>query len=179
MRGQRVRRLVVVVATFALMIGPSPAQVHSGRNLPDHPTTRAPEISAIWQGTYVADAEAHRLSIEIAKDEQGAWKAAHLSVEFVREPLIVDAVKLDGDQLNFTVNQSKGLFVGKLSPDSTTITGIWKYGSLTAVPLELRKVTKETAWQVPFLYQYHYKSIHYDRPSVDEAKIQFSERLAV
>ena len=40
-------------------------------------------------------------------------------------------------------------------------------------------VAAETAWKVPFQYQYHLKEITYLRPSPEEAKIPFSPQLAV
>lgn len=138
----------------------------------------AQDIAYPWQGSFQQGAEQHRAAIQIAKADRGGWTATTFNIEFFPDYLHVDSVVLSGSNLKFTVNGGKGAYEGKLGADGASLTGVWTYGGHTA-PLELRRATKETAWQVPFKYQYHYKEITIARPSADEAKITFTPRLAL
>jgi squalene-hopene/tetraprenyl-beta-curcumene cyclase len=138
----------------------------------------AQDIASTWQGSFQEGAEQHRVSVQISKADKNIWQVTAFYIELFPDDLHVDSVILNGSNLRFTVNKEKGAYEGKLRADGASLTGVWTYDKHTA-PLELRRATKETAWQVPFKYQYHYKEITIARPSVDEAKIQFTPKLAL
>lgn len=138
---------------------------------------RAQDIASTWQGTFKTGTEQHRTVIEIVKGADGGWKAADFNVEFFHDPLKVDSLTLDGSKLKFTT-EGNGVFTGTVSADGASINGTWTYDQHSA-DLVLRRTSKDAAWHIPFLYQYHYQAITYARPAPDEAKIPFSPKLAV
>ena len=73
---------------------------------------------------------------------------------------------MNGSTLKFSINEGKGVYEGKISADGASIEGTWTYDRRPA-PLELRRATQETAWHIPFQYQYHFKEITYLQPSLD------------
>jgi len=138
----------------------------------------AQQASSTWQGMFTADGEKHRAVLQMAKAEGGGWKAGAFYIEFVHDDLHIDSLVADGRMVKFTINGGKGAYEGKMSADGASIAGTWTYDKHSA-ELDLRSATKEAAWKVPFLYQYHLREITYLRPSPDEAKIKFSPKLAV
>jgi squalene-hopene/tetraprenyl-beta-curcumene cyclase len=133
--------------------------------------------ASTWQGTYASGAEQHRVALQMSPGKNGSWDSAALYIEFVPDPLHVDSLAVSGSRLKLAVDGARGAFEGKISADGASIAGTWTYDRIAA-PLELRRVSKEAAWRVPFLYQYHYHQSTYLRPSPDEPKIPFSAKLA-
>jgi len=157
----RVRTFSLITAAM-LMVAPLAAQ----------------DIAATWQGTFNLDSDARRMVLQIAKNSQGGWEIPEFHVEFVHDDLHVDSVALNGLNLKFSVAGSKGEYIGKVSSDGASIQGTWTFDH-HAMPLELRRTTKDAAWQGPFQYQYHLKTVTYGRPSPAETKIPFDPQLAV
>ena len=141
-------------------------------------TASAQDLAGTWQGTLPAGADQHRIALQIVKNAHGEWEIPACYVEFLHDDIQVDSLALRGANLKFTVNGGKGVFEGTVSADGATIAGTWAFDH-RALPLELRRATKETAWHVPFQYQYHYKDVTYLRPSPEEARIAFTPRLAL
>ena len=104
----------------------------------------AQDLTGDWQGTLKTGIDL-RLIVEIAKGDSGAWKATMYSIDQTTNAIPVNNVMLEGSSLKFTVDVVRGTFEGKLSADGTSITGTWSQGQ--PLPLELRRATKETAWQ--------------------------------
>jgi squalene-hopene/tetraprenyl-beta-curcumene cyclase len=140
-------------------------------------TLRAQDIAAIWQGTLPAGEEQHRVVIQIVKKGEGLW-AAVCHVEFLRDDVHVESAVADGPGLKVIMNGGSIAYEGKMSSDGSLIAGAWTHDH-RSVPLELRRTSQESAWQVPFLYQYHHKDVTYLRPSAAEPKISFTPQLAV
>jgi squalene-hopene/tetraprenyl-beta-curcumene cyclase len=136
------------------------------------------DIAATWQGTLPAGGDQRRVVVQIAKKDGGGWAATECDVEFLHEDAHVDSLILNGSNLKLTINGGKGAYEGKISSDGASIAGTWTYND-HSMPLELRRATQETAWHVPFLYQYHHKDVTYLRPSPDELKIPFTPKLAL
>ncbi len=134
--------------------------------------------ASTWQGTFKADAEQHRVEVQILKASEGGKTASTCYIEYFPDYVKVDSLVLDGAGLTLAMNGGKIAYSGKLSADGNAVEGVWTWNQ-KQVPLELRRVSQETAWHVPFQYQYHYKDVSYARPSPDEAKIQFSPKLAL
>ncbi|HTC93569.1 MAG TPA: hypothetical protein VK699_08960 [Terriglobales bacterium] len=141
-------------------------------------TLYAQDIASTWQGTFTSDAEQHRAVLQIAPKNGGGWEARAFYIEFFPDAIHIDSLAMNGSTLKFSMNGGKGVYEGKISADGASIEGTWTYDRRPA-PLELRRATQETAWHVPFQYQYHFKQITYLRPSPDEPKIPFSPKLAV
>jgi squalene-hopene/tetraprenyl-beta-curcumene cyclase len=141
-------------------------------------TLQAQDTSSTWQGTFHDGSDARRIVLQISKTDRGAWVADACSIEFFPDPVHVDSMAFDGSNLKFTINGGKGVFIGKSGAERASIEGVWTFDG-HSMPLALRRTTKETAWHVPFQYQYHYKDITWARPSPDEPKIPFSPRLAL
>ena len=105
----------------------------------------AQDISASWQGTLKAGPQELRLIVEIAKDDAGGWKATMYSIDQTTNPIPVSSVTLEGANLKLTVDAVRGTYEGKVSADGDSIAGTWTQG--VPLPLDLRRATKETAWQ--------------------------------
>jgi squalene-hopene/tetraprenyl-beta-curcumene cyclase len=138
---------------------------------------RAQDAPAVWQGTVTSGGEQRRVVLQV--EQTGAtWTANGVYVEFLPDWLHVDSSSLKDGHFALSVNGGKGTYSGNLSPDGSTLRGTWMWERQPA-SLELHRATKDAAWPVPFLYQYHHQDVTYARPSPEEAKIPFSPRLAV
>jgi squalene-hopene/tetraprenyl-beta-curcumene cyclase len=138
----------------------------------------AQDLAGIWQGTLPAGEDQNRVVLQIAKKDAGGWAVTAFDLEFLHDDLHVDSIILKGSNLKLTTNGGKGAYEGKISSDGASIAGTWFYDH-RSVPLELRRATEETAWHVPFLYQYHHKDVTFARPSPLEPKIPFTPKLAL
>jgi squalene-hopene/tetraprenyl-beta-curcumene cyclase len=138
---------------------------------------RAQDLAATWQGTLPIGEDQHRVVIEIAKKDGGRW-AATCYVEFLRDDVHVDSIVVNSSSLKLTMNGGVIAYEGKTSSDRSSIAGTWTYDH-RSVPLELRRAAQESAWHVPFLYQYHLKDVTYLRPSAIEPRIAFTPKLAL
>lgn len=139
-------------------------------------TLHAEDLAATWQGTLPAG-DQHRVVVQIAKKDGSGW-AATAYVEFLHDDAHVDSLILNGSRLKLTINGGKVTYEGKISSDGASIAGTWTYSD-HSIPLELRRAPQETAWHVPFQYQYHHKDVTYLRPSPAELKIPFTPKLAL
>ena len=108
--------------------------------------TFAQEIAGDWQGTVKAPGGELRLIVKIGESASGGWKATVYSIDQSPNPVPVSSVTLLGSNLTLNIEAVRGTYEGKLSADGNTITGTWNQGS--AFPLELRRATKQTAWQI-------------------------------
>src|ERR1700722_14985045 len=104
----------------------------------------AHDLTGNWQGTLKTGVDL-RLIVEITKGDGGGWKATMYSIDQTTNAIPVNSVMLDGTNLKFTVDMVRGTFEGKISADGDSIVGTWSQGQ--PLPLELRRATKETAWQ--------------------------------
>jgi non-heme chloroperoxidase len=105
----------------------------------------AQDLSGNWQGTLKVGPQELRAIFEIAKGDSGGWKATMYSIDQSTEGIPVNSVTLEGSNLKLKVDAVRGTFEGKLSADGQSIAGTWT--QFQPLPLELRRATKETAWQ--------------------------------
>jgi squalene-hopene/tetraprenyl-beta-curcumene cyclase len=138
----------------------------------------AQDSSSSWQGMFTSGAEQHRAVLQMTPKAGGGWVATTFAIEFMPDTIHIDSLDRNGSRLRLSINGGKGTYEGKVSTDGASIVGTWTYDR-HPVSLELRRATKETAWQRPFQYQYHFKDITFARPSPDEPKIPFSPKLAL
>jgi squalene-hopene/tetraprenyl-beta-curcumene cyclase len=138
----------------------------------------AQDLASTWQGVFTSDGEDRRVSVQIAPKNGGGWEVMEFYIEFFPDDVRVESMVVNGAKVRISTNGGKGVFEGTIGADGASIAGTWTYDRRPAY-LELRRTTKETAWRVPFQYQYHFKAITYLRPSADEPKIQFSLKPAL
>jgi hypothetical protein len=110
----------------------------------------AQNISGDWQGTVKTGSQEtgrYRYLLHIVKEKNG-WGGTVRTIDQridwggVRP---VGSVSLQGSDLKFSVEEPRGSFEGKVSPDWTSIAGTWKEGSPRR--LEFLRPTKETEWR--------------------------------
>ena len=157
------RKFVFYVCAFAMLVAG---------------TLNAQDIASTWQGTFTSGAEQHRAVLQKTQKDGCVWEATAFYIEFFPDTIHIDSLVVNGSTVKFTINGGKGAYEGRIVADGASILGTWTYEGHPAL-LELRHATKETAWHVPFQYQYHFKDVTILRPSPDEPKIPFSPRLAV
>src|SRR5215470_1930630 len=108
--------------------------------------TFAQDIAGDWQGTLKAGAQELRLVVKIGESPSGGWRATLYSIDQSPNPIPISTVTLLGSNLKLNIEAVRGTYEGKVSADGSTIAGTWTQG--TALPLELRRATKQTAWQI-------------------------------
>jgi len=141
-------------------------------------SVHAQDLAANWQGSFRENGEQRRVVLEIAKGDAGTWKAVGCFIEFLHDPAKVDSFAVNGSSVELKLNEGKGLLAGVVAAGGGEISGTWTWDGQTE-PLVLRRAGGETAWKVPFDYQYHMKDVTYLRPTKDEARIAFTPKLAV
>ncbi|MFI5103486.1 MAG: alpha/beta fold hydrolase [Terriglobales bacterium] len=104
----------------------------------------AQDIAGDWQGTLKAGLDL-RIIVHIEKGTSGGWTAMLYSIDQGPDGIPVTSVTLKDSILKFSVELVHGAYEGKLSADAQTVTGTWT--QRLPLPLELRRATKETAWQ--------------------------------
>jgi pimeloyl-ACP methyl ester carboxylesterase len=107
-------------------------------------------ISGDWQGTLKAGAQELRILLQIAKSDNGEWRATMLSIDQSPDRgagTPATSFSLDGSNIQFSVGAIRGSYDGKLSADGATISGTWTQGR--PQPLGFTRATKETAWLDP------------------------------
>jgi non-heme chloroperoxidase len=106
----------------------------------------AQDIAGDWQGTLKAGAAQLRVIVRIDKATDGGWKGTMFSIDQGPEGYAVSPITLEGSNFKLAIPQLHGTYDGKLSADGASIDGTWTQGA--PLPLELKRATKETAWQV-------------------------------
>ena len=108
--------------------------------------TFAQDIAGDWQGTLKAGAQELRLVVKLGESASGGWKAILYSIDQSPNPIPVSTVTLLASNLKLNIEAVRASFEGKVSADGNSIVGTWTQGS--ALPFELRRATKQTAWQI-------------------------------
>lgn len=136
---------------FAVIVCGTPGDRDSAvyAQTPAAPSTPASphDIADTWQGTLNVG-RSLRLVLKITKDEKGAYKGVFYSIDQGGQPLNLDSLTLNGNEVKMTLSLIGGKFDGKLSADGKTIDGNWSQGP-NPLPLVLTRATPETAWEIP------------------------------
>jgi len=105
----------------------------------------AGQISGDWQGELAAGSQQLRLFLQIAKAEDGGWRATLLNMGRGVESIPVGPITLQNSDLKFAVEAVKATYEGKVSMDGTAIDGTWTQDKPT--PLRFVRATGKGAWQ--------------------------------
>jgi uncharacterized protein (TIGR03435 family) len=105
------------------------------------------DIADTWQGTLHAGQDL-RTIVKITKDDKGAYKGVFYSVDQGGQPINLDSVTLNGQDVKFVLKLAGLTYEGKLSADGKTIDGASSQGG-GSLPLVLTRATPETAWEIP------------------------------
>lgn len=104
----------------------------------------AQDIAGDWQGTLKAGQDL-RVIFHLEKNGDGSWTGKMYSIDQGPDPIPMTSVTLEGSNLKVHVDWIRGAYEGKVSSDGNSIDGTWT--QRRALPLQLRRATKETAWQ--------------------------------
>ncbi|SPE39182.1 Putative hydrolase or acyltransferase of alpha/beta superfamily (modular protein) [Candidatus Sulfopaludibacter sp. SbA3] len=106
----------------------------------------AQDISGDWQGNLADGARQLRVVFRIAKTDGGARTATMYSIDESSDSIPVDSVTFTHANFKLSVDAMHLTYRGKLSRDATLVKGTARrYNRL--LPLELRRATRETAYQ--------------------------------
>lgn len=108
-------------------------------------TLHAQDIAGDWQGT-LKIGDGLRIILHIVKGDNGGWNGVMYSIDQSTDGIPVSSLTIQGSDLKFSVEQVRGSYEGKLSPDGNSIAGTWTQGA--PLPLDLQRATKETAWPI-------------------------------
>jgi uncharacterized protein (TIGR03435 family) len=151
----RLRRLILFACCFASVIlalvtcaGHLTAVHAQAAAAPAQATPASPhDIADTWQGTLHAGQDL-RTVVKITKDDKGAYKGAFYSLDQGGQPINLDSVTLNGQDVKFVLKMFGVSYEGKLSADGKTIDGTSTQGG-NPLPLVLTRATPETAWEIP------------------------------
>jgi uncharacterized protein (TIGR03435 family) len=107
----------------------------------------AQDLSGTWQGTLALKTEL-RLVVKIAKADATGMKAAFYSIDQGGQP-IATSVTVQSPMVKILVPSIGGTYEGKLDGDAINLTGTWKQGEGSAIPLNLAHVAADKAWPIP------------------------------
>ena len=105
----------------------------------------AQDITGTWQGTLSAGRDL-RTVMKISNDA-GSLKVVFYSIDQGGQGLSGTAT-VQGSSVKISLPGIGGTFEGKLEDDRTSMTGTWRQGP-QPLPLNLKRVTAETAWAIP------------------------------
>ena len=103
----------------------------------------AQDISGDWQGTLKASAQELRILLQVAKSDNGEWRATMLSIDQSPDrgtSIPATSFSLDGSNIRFAIAAICSSYDGKLSADGASISRTWTQGR--PLPLEFRRATK-------------------------------------
>ncbi len=141
------QQLLKALAIAGLMLPALTASVHVGEAQTSAQTAPVSGIDGTWQGTLHAGKDL-RTVLKISKAPDGSLRSVFYSIDQGGQPIPVKATTFTSGELNLHVDAIDGVFVGKMSPDNSTITGEWRQGE-KPLPLILVRATADTAWNIP------------------------------
>jgi uncharacterized protein (TIGR03435 family) len=107
----------------------------------------AQNLVATWQGTLQVPNRELRTVIKISTTDADALKATLYSIDQGGGG-ISGTLTQQGSAIKISIAGIGGTYEGKLSADGNSITGTWSQGG-PPLPLNLKRVTPETAWAIP------------------------------
>ncbi|HLW75433.1 MAG TPA: TIGR03435 family protein [Bryobacteraceae bacterium] len=109
----------------------------------------APDITGTWQGTLsIPQANRElRVVVKITKDGN-TLKGMFYSIDQGGQPIGMNGVTVLNSTLKFSVPGAGATYEGKLDSDGVNLTGTFSQGG-GALPLNLKHVKDEQAWEIP------------------------------
>ena len=98
--------------------------------------TASSPVDGIWLGTLNAGGQMLRLQLHLRVGPAGVGNCALDSLDQGAPGIPCGNVQVSGDSLSFEVPAVQGKYVGKLSADGNTLTGIWSQGGSLVLVLE-------------------------------------------
>src|SRR6266571_3733331 len=111
---------------------------------------RAQDITGDWQGTLKTGAGELRLIVQIAKGNDGGWKATMINIDQTQDrgaALPVSSVTLKDSVLKLSMAAIRARYEGNVSADGASIDGTMTQNAVR--PLKFQRATPETAWKDP------------------------------
>jgi fermentation-respiration switch protein FrsA (DUF1100 family) len=105
----------------------------------------AQDITGDWHGTLKSSGPEFRIVIHISKGDNGGLKGTFDSVDQGAKGVPLTSITLDGSNFKFTIDVAKVTYEGKVSADTSSISGTWSQAQ--SLPLELQRgslIVKET-----------------------------------
>jgi non-heme chloroperoxidase len=106
-----------------------------------------PDLSGTWQGE-----DKSRHVLKISKSPNGYrgnfYNLGEEAYGATRNGNTISAFKLDRQSVQFSLDNTEGIFDGKLAEDNKTITGTWKPAFGPSHPLNLSRATETTKWVI-------------------------------
>lgn len=107
----------------------------------------AQDVTGIWQGTLKLNGDRElRIEIKVSKTDAGL-KTTMYSIDQGAQGTSATTT-LQGGIFKYAIPGMDGVYEGKVGSDGMTMTGMWTQGG-SALPLDLKHVTPETAWPIP------------------------------
>jgi pimeloyl-ACP methyl ester carboxylesterase len=132
------RKLFALLAAFAALAA-----------LGAQPPASQPNVAGTWQASLPVTPEGVRMVVRIRRVKAGDWNATMYVGDANSIP--IDSVTVGRSTIEFSGNA--GRYRGEISPDGTTVHGIWVRGNprpiLSPMTLELHRATWETTGSLP------------------------------
>lgn len=126
------KKLLCVVALFALVVG----------------IARAQDIAGQWQGTLQAGGRSLRIVIRVASAAGSGLTAVLYSIDQGAQPLAANGVSLEAGTFKFVIPVLNASYEGRLSADGNSIAGTFAQGGAPN-PLTLSRASGDAAWALP------------------------------
>ena len=107
----------------------------------------AQDVTGTWQGTLSVTGKEMRLVFQIAKGENGGFRAQGYSIDQGGGAIPV-SVTQEGGNVKFAIVAIGGSYEGKFSADGNLLVGTFTQGG-APIQLTLRRATPDTAWAIP------------------------------
>jgi hypothetical protein len=137
------RVLTLLFIVSALLVGAYPAGAQSP------PAGTSQGIEGTWQGTLHAGQQDLRTVIKVEKPGGGTMKVTLFSIDQGGQPIPASSASFEDHVLKYAIEGIGGSFEGKMSSDGKSISGTWKQGGGSPLPIVLERATPETAWAIP------------------------------
>jgi uncharacterized protein (TIGR03435 family) len=139
----KIEKLILSLIALAALSGSALLMLPSVRVF----AQSAPDITGTWQGTLQPpQGNELRIVIKISKADGGGLKALFYSIDQGAQSL-PGTVTLQGPTVKLTIPGAGVAYEGKLDSDGVNLTGTFTQGG--PVPLNLKHVPDDAAWEIP------------------------------
>jgi uncharacterized protein (TIGR03435 family) len=108
----------------------------------------ADRLIGTWQGT-LQQGKKLRTVIRIVKGDDGEFKSVFYSIDESGNEVPATKTTFAGNTVKISILMNGGTYDGNLSPDGSSIVGMWSSPGQTPVPLNLARATPGTEWIIP------------------------------